>query len=486
MSSINKKYFFCKGVIMDEKGRLLLEIGDFLGFCDLNGVEAMQTEQVQKLEEYCSRCRDAHAEGDSLVPDAIWDRLMDILHQVNPDSELCKYIWEDSVDEYDDSDDIIKHNPMYSIQTVKSFECAELMDYIDRLPDGVSFDAHVSVKLNGHGIRLKYHNGEFYQARSRARSSAGRDITKQLKCILEEQGVDFLADCEDFVWCEIRGEWVLPFENLDAAKQFNPDIKSAFSGVASMGRDSATEAEWKLLRFVAYEFIADGMSFQTKEEEYDFLQGMGFEVPMAWFIEDISKDSFIDDVKSIVEDCENEVKPDANGENGYSYYTDGLVFTINDSSVFKSLGDDGGHYKYGNIALKVGYWKQDMYSGYVQTILWTNGKTKISPVAIIAEEKDIIEFSDYGDHMYVMDKKEISNYDSLGVITASGNRVRRIPLYEPSNMVMLDAYRGNILHFRYGGEAGVVPCFEDGTPLVDGRVQQILIDDCDDELEYSI
>ena len=33
-----------------------------------------------------------------------------------------------------------------------------------------------------------------------------------------------------------------------------------------MGRDSATEAEWKLLRFVAYEFIADGMSFQTKEE----------------------------------------------------------------------------------------------------------------------------------------------------------------------------------------------------------------------------
>ena len=31
---------------MDEKGRLLLEIGDFLGFCDLNGVEAMQTEQA--------------------------------------------------------------------------------------------------------------------------------------------------------------------------------------------------------------------------------------------------------------------------------------------------------------------------------------------------------------------------------------------------------------------------------------------------------
>ena len=92
-----------------------------------------------------------------------------------------------------------------------------------------------------------------------------------------------------------------------------------------------------------------------------------------------------------------------------------------------------------------------MYSGYVQTILFiykailgnilnkpchrnlkTHTLKKI--IFLLLGQKDIIEFSDYGDHMYVMDKKEISNYDSLGVITASGNRVRDIYKYSIWNI----------------------------------------------------
>ena len=46
-----------------------------------------------------------------------------------------------------------------------------------------------------------------------------------------------------------------------------------------------------------------------------------------------------------------------------------------------------------------------------------------------------------------------------------------------SNILVLDAFRGYILNFRYGGEAGVVPCFDDGTPLIDGRVQNVLQED---------
>ena len=138
---------------------IMLEIGDFLGFCDLNGVDAIQSEQVQKLEEYISTANMARNEGEDLIPDAIWDRLMEILRQVNPESDLCKYIWEDSVDELDDTDVILVNNPMYSIQTVKSYDCQELMEYVKRLPDDIEFDMHFSVKLNGHGIRLKYRNG---------------------------------------------------------------------------------------------------------------------------------------------------------------------------------------------------------------------------------------------------------------------------------------------------------------------------------------
>ena len=52
-------------------------------------------------------------------------------------------------------------------------------------------------------------------------------------------------------------------------------------------------------------------------------------------------------------------------------------------------------------------------------------------------------------------------------------------------MIALDAYPHQIIHFRYGGEAGVVPCFEDGTPLLDGKVQQLLNgEDLYDEYDY--
>ena len=447
-----------------------LEIGDFLGFCDLNGVESIQTEQVQRLEELVGICNERHNNGEEFVTDAIYDRLMEILRKVNPDSELCKYIWEDSVDEPDDSDRLFLNHPMYSIQTVKSFNCDEIKAYVDRLPDDSNFDAHISVKLNGHGIRVKYAKGDFFNARSRARASAGRDITPQLKACLEEQGVDHLVDLEGIDLCEIRGEWVLPFENVEQARQYNPQIKSAFSGVSSMGRASASEDEWKLLRFVAYEVICDDLSFSTKDEEYNFLSDLGFEVPMNWVISDCHKSTLIEDLKDIVRDCEMDTQT-------YEYYTDGLVFTINDTDYFRSLGDDGSHYKFGNMALKVGKWKQDMYCGFVQTILWMKGKTKVTPVAIVADAEDTIEYKEMTEYPYIWNKNVIANYEELGVITACGNKVRRVPLYEPANILALDAFPGNQLYFRYGGEAGVVPCFEDGTSLIDGRVQQILSED---------
>lgn len=445
-----------------------VEIGDFLGFVDMNGTEALTSDKLEELEFYLRKCQKAQRQGESLVPDAIYDRLMEILSEKCPDSELCTQIWEnEGGKDFDNTDEVFLNNPMYSIQTVKSFDCKELNDFINRLPDE-NFDAHVSFKENGFGIRLVYSYGNLVKARTRARSSEGRDITEQLRVILGDKVyIDGLSDVE---LCEVRGELVLPFKNFDIARSYNPDIKSPFTAVSSMSKASATEDMWKLLNFVAYDFKSFDFNFQTKEEIYLFLEDLGFEYPVYWLIENLNKSTLIEDLKGIVEDCEAEAED-------YDYYTDGLVFEVNDRELFKSLGGNGSNYNYGNIALKVGYWKQDIYSGFVQTIVWMRGTSKLSPVAIVAEEADLIEFEDFGDHMYVGDVKEISNYSDLGVITASGNKVRRVPLYEPSNMLALDATKGNLLYFRYGGESGVIPCFPDGTPLVDGRIKQELSED---------
>ena len=444
-----------------------LEINSILGLVDLNGAEALDTEGIEKLEGYIEKCREASGSGMPIVADAVYDRLMEILKEVDPENHLLSEIWGDAEVSEEDFDDDEKYKflaqyPMSSIQTIKDYSVPELQDFVNALPDE-PFDLHYSLKENGHGIRLVYKDGDLISATSRARHGAGRDLTHQLQVIMGERQ----EELAEVPLCEVRGELLLPFENLDRAREFNPTIKTAFSGVSSMSRASASDEELKLLSFVAYRFLSDDYLFETKDEEYDFLEEVGFEVPMSWLQEDVTKESCIECIKSMMEDCEEDVED-------YRYFTDGVVCEINSREQFQSMGELNEAYHTGNIALKVGLWKQDMYSGIVQNILWTQGKKKLSPVAIIAEEPDVIEYTDGYDLDYLTSLKEIENIEELGVATASGNRVKRVPLYEPNNIWILNALKGETLFFRFGGEAGVVPCFPDGKPLIEGRVEKAL------------
>ena len=474
-----------------------LEIADFLGYCDINGTDAITSEQVEKLEYFIDACNKAmNNEGMPLVADAVYDRLVEILKAVNPDDELLRQVWSEdegiSLDSAEADDilySLLRKEPMKSIRTCKSFDCAELADFIKRLPEG-DFTAHVSCKENGHGIRLVYCYGCLEDATSRARNSAGHNITRQMTIVLDKDGLTNIEDIASDEVIEIRGEVLLPLANVDRARDFNPQIKSAFSGVSSMLRDSASEEETSLLEFVAYKVVSDIRTFNSKSEEYAFLESLGFKTPLYWQIDNLNKETLLSELPSIVSDCESEVVSDES-TGGYEYYTDGLVFEVDDRDLFNSMGDDGGKYNYGNVALKVGYWSQDMLSGVVQTILWADGKTKYSPVAIVAEDMDMVEFYDEEHDVdssivkpYIKSIKEIANWNELGVVTPAGNRVRRVPLYEPANMALLQAYVGMPIYFRYGGEAGVVPCFSDGTVLSDAKIRSVFDEDFEDEDGY--
>ena len=82
-----------------------------------------------------------------------------------------------------------------------------------------------------------------------------------------------------------------------------------------MGRDSASEDEWSLLRFVAYEFIADDMHFQSKQEEYEFLEELGFETPLSWVIEDLTKETLIEELRALLLIVKL-IKPNEDGTGG--------------------------------------------------------------------------------------------------------------------------------------------------------------------------
>lgn len=433
---------------------LKLRIENMLSFIDASGSEGFDDSQIEKLEQIILDCNsEMTGTATNAVADSIYDTLYDMLKTVKPDSHILSEIWEDDGDITDYTDLLVKH-PMMSIETAKSYDCKALVDFIERLPQESGYFA--SYKINGHGIRVVYKDGELVSATSRARSSAGRDLTSHLKWILGEHN----SYLEDYGLVELRGELCLPIDKLEDARGFNPCIKSAFSAVSSLIKPSASYEEVSLLDFLCYGFIVDGISFDTREEEFQEIEKCGFTTPEYLLMESLNryevKETLYDVISTFEENYEE-----------FGYFCDGVVFEVNDRKVFDSLGQEGNHNK-GNIALKVGIWEQVSYAGYVQKIEWTRGKSKLSPVAIVAEEPELMVTDESG---------TIYNWESLGVLTAQGNRVRRVPLYEPKNILILDAYPNNIINFRYGGEAGVVPCFPDGRLLKEDAAKDIILGD---------
>lgn len=431
-----------------------LEIQEMLGYLDLNGIEGFDDSRVELLEKIILDCNRNMRDLEAVqVADGIYDTLYDALKKLKPESGIFSEIWEEDGDITDYTELLVK-NPMMSIETAKSYTCDELLKFIARMPESTSYFA--SYKINGHGIRVVYENGNLVSATSRARSSAGRDLTRHMKVVLGE----YNEKLADYGLVELRGEIALRMDRLDDARQFNPTIKSAFSGVSSLIKPSASDEEISLLSFLCYGMLVDGFSFDTREEEFVEIQSLGYETPEFTLCEEVSQEELISTIHDIIDAFEEYYEE-------FGYFCDGVVLEVNDREEFKAMGTEGNH-NLGNIALKVGVWEQVQYCGIVNKIIWTKGKNKLSPVAVVSD--------DYGD-LIVDENDNPVNLNEIGVLTSQGNRVKRVPLYEPKNIMILDAYPGEPLYFRYGGEAGVVPCFPDGRLLKEDALKDMLTDD---------
>lgn len=434
--------------------RFNLEIQDMLSYIDLNGAEGLDDARIELLEKIILDCNESMNDLEAVqVADSIYDTLYSALKEVKPSSRVFSHIWEEDGDITDYTDLLVKH-PMMSIETAKSYTCDEFQKFIARMPFSTSYFA--SYKINGHGIRIVYEDGFLVSATSRARSSAGRDLTNHMKILLG----DYNDKLVDYGLVELRGELALKLDRLQEARSFNPSIKSAFSAVSSLIKPSASAEEVSLLSFLCYEFIVDDFAYDTKEEEYMALQELGFETPEYMLIEEINQEDLQTTIVDVIEAFEENYEE-------FGYFCDGVVFSLNDRYEFLSLGIEKTH-NLGNIALKVGVWEQKQYCGIINKILWTKGKNKLSPVAIVSDNLgDLIED----------ENGKLVNLNEIGVLTSQGNTVKRVPLYEPKNIMILDAYVGEPLFFRYGGEAGVVPCFPDGRLLKEDTVKEILTDE---------
>lgn len=118
--------------------------------------------------EYLEYCNQKYAEGNPILPDDVYDRLVE-------NTEL-----ENKVG-YDATEERFKHPyPMYSLQKVFMGE--------DEEPNWDSRQAHImTAKLDGAAVSITYVDGVLTQALTRGDGKAGLDITDKIKTLVPNQ-----------------------------------------------------------------------------------------------------------------------------------------------------------------------------------------------------------------------------------------------------------------------------------------------------------
>lgn len=383
---------------------------------------------IGAFEDYIEQLIEAYAMGEPIVDDSEFDKLKILLEQLNPDSKVLRHnneIYEEELNAYDK---ILNEYGMSSIHTLNGIvesELKNMMDVIDLA--GGQVDIFASLKQNGHATRAVYNYGRLVSGSTRGRYKKGRDITNHLKHMLPNEVEGF----KSMPLVEIRGEAVVTKHDFDT--YLKGSLKTPLSSVTSMLRESATENEMKMLKFIGYKVIPSDSTFRPKTlaSEFAILEKCGIQTPPHILVKEVTKDNLIPTIEYLVEYFEELVN-----ETGYDIDCDGIVAAVNDSNIFYLGGRDGNTWK-GNCAIKEGrLWQSSIYESVISSIEFQYGKKYITPKAIIEP-----------------------------VVCKNGATVTNVPLYNVGVMDRYGLYTGSLIHFRFGGETGVTLCDEFGNSV---------------------
>ena len=120
----------------------------------------------KELEAYLRLCNQAYVEGNPLIPDEVYDRLVE-------NTQLANEVGHIEVGEQR----YTHPYQMYSLQKVFHGEDTE--------PDWFSKHAHImTTKLDGAAVSLTYIDGELHQALTRGDGKQGLDITDKMRFVV--------------------------------------------------------------------------------------------------------------------------------------------------------------------------------------------------------------------------------------------------------------------------------------------------------------
>lgn len=318
-------------------------------------------QRIQQLVTELNSYRDSYYNSNqSIISDYEYDKLFDELLKLEKQSN---YILSNSPTQtvgYEVSSKLkkIEHSiPLLSLNKTKSIE--ELNKFINKQ------DSLLMLKGDGLTVELIYENGSLIQASTRGNGIIGEEITLNAKC--------FKKLPIQINWgskLKITGEAVIHKNDFDKINsKLSEEEKYATPRNLSAG--SCRNLESKVcadrnIYFYAFALLESDIKFQTKSEQFQWLEEHGFVVIPYEILTDITTlDKSIINMKSL-------------GEQNF-IPIDGMVISYNNIKYSNSMGSTN-HHKLDSIAYK---FSDETEESVLRQVEWnTTRSSQINPTAI--------------------------------------------------------------------------------------------------------
>ncbi|MBR5740201.1 MAG: NAD-dependent DNA ligase LigA, partial [Firmicutes bacterium] len=224
----------------------------------------------------------------------------------------------------------------------------------------------LSWKLDGLTVVLTYRGGELFKAVTRGNGTVGEVITNNARVFDNiPLKIDFTGELV------LRGEAVITYEDFEKINQLITDDGAKYKNPRNLCSGSVRQLDPRITRerhvnFFAFALVsAEGLDFETREQQFNWLSDRGFKVVEHRMV---SGETVVDEVEWFSRHVASNPVP-----------SDGLVLTLNDIAYARSLGTTA-KFPRDSIAFK---WQDETAETTLREIEWSASRTGlINPIAV--------------------------------------------------------------------------------------------------------
>jgi DNA ligase (NAD+) len=280
----------------------------------------MASKRIKELEKLIVKHKRLYYAGKAIISDQEYDNLEDELKKLDPTNKVLEIVGS----KINNNEKVRHDKKMLSLN--KSYSFDELIKW------KAEHNVVSTFKIDGSSCSLVYENGTLVLAKTRGDGAFGENITQKVKYI---NTVPLSVEQDDKL--EIRGEIYCTEDNfvhlsdemVKRGLEKPNSLRNIVAGI--LGRKENVDLAM-FLSFQAFDLIEE-VPVKTEVEMFHKLQKLGFEIPEV----ELHKKN--ESIKAVIENAQNFM---SEGE----YLIDGLVFTYNEISLHKKLGETAHHPRY--------------------------------------------------------------------------------------------------------------------------------------------